>query len=376
MNADQHRLTDEEHERIFQEDIKPDLFRGVARSSNPTVVIFGGQPGAGKSAAVDEAVQQLAPRGGSVQIIGDDLRMYHPKYSQLMREDDKSAAFYTDKDSGRWVEKCIAYAQSQGVNAVIEGTFRNTEVVANTMQSFRAAGYEVDARVLAVNEKVSEQGIHQRYEAQKKDRGVGRMTTEKSHLDAYSGLPVTLAYVEEKKLADRLTVMKRGAEVIYSNELKEGQWAKEPAAVAAVLKERERPLSLDEREKLVDGYAELSKMVNSPGRNATAAEKARIAELHSAAVAGLKAQAFRELPQEQALRRHPELAGSYAAVAAAAKAAQGIQSESSRQVVADQVKARIAESIEKGSMPDLRIREARQIEQGKESGQAKDVDRG
>jgi Zeta toxin len=359
LNPDRHRLSEEEHERIFQEDIKPDLFRGTVPSGNPTVVIFGGQPGAGKSAAVDQAVQQLEADGGSVQIIGDDLRMYHPKYSSLMREDDKTAAFYTDKDSGRWVEKSIAYAQSQRVNAVIEGTFRNTEVVANTMASFRAAGYEVDARVLAVNEKVSEQGIHQRYEAQKADRGVGRMTTEKAHRDAYTGLPVTLAWVEEKKLADRVTVMKRGAEIIYTNELKDGEWAKPPEAVAAVVKERDRPLSLGEREQLVDGYVELSRQISRPHRKAAPEEKARLIELLSESVNGLKAQVFRDLPREQAVQRFPDLAGSYAAVEVATKAAAAAQPDA-QATVAAHVKNSIADSIEKGRVPQMRIREDQQ----------------
>jgi len=39
------------------------------------------------------------------------------------------------------------------------------------MQSLRAAGYEIDARALAVHEKLSWQVVLQRYEAQKADRG-------------------------------------------------------------------------------------------------------------------------------------------------------------------------------------------------------------
>ena len=76
QNPDQHRLSEEEHQAIFERDIKPDLFAGAKPSSQPVAVIFGGQPGAGKSAAVDEAMNELGPRGGAVQIIGDDLRGY------------------------------------------------------------------------------------------------------------------------------------------------------------------------------------------------------------------------------------------------------------------------------------------------------------
>jgi|GEM_PF-4895945 len=63
------------------------------------------------------------------------------------------------------------------VNVVIESTMRDGEKVAATMDSLREAGDQIDARALAVTSRLSEQGIMQRYEKQKVDRGAGRMTT-------------------------------------------------------------------------------------------------------------------------------------------------------------------------------------------------------
>lgn len=80
-------------------------------------------------------------------------------------------------DSGQWVEKAMAYAKEQRFNVIIEGTMRDHDVVAATMNEFRAAGYEIDARVLAVSFQLSGQGIYQRYEHQKADRGLGCSAT-------------------------------------------------------------------------------------------------------------------------------------------------------------------------------------------------------
>jgi len=124
-NPDEHRLSEAEHQAIFEQDIKPYLFAGAKPSSQPVAVIFGGQPGAGKSAAVDEAMNELASRGGAVQIIGDDLRLYHPKYERLMEADDKTAAFYTDRDSGRWVEKAIAGAVIAAPSVAVRTSLRS-----------------------------------------------------------------------------------------------------------------------------------------------------------------------------------------------------------------------------------------------------------
>ncbi len=238
-----YRLSDSENQRIFDARIKPQLFAGVQSSARPVAIIFGGQPGSGKSAALDLAADDLAQRGGAVQIIGDDLRVYHPDNARLMREDDKTAAFYTGPDSGRWVEKAIAYAKEQRFNILIEGTMRDSNVVAATMTGLRDAGYEIDARALAVAFRLSEQGIYQRYEKQKADRGQGRMTTPEAHQAAYDGLPITLARIESEKLADRVTIYRRGAVAIYENELRDGQWLREPQAAAVVQTERSRPLT-------------------------------------------------------------------------------------------------------------------------------------
>jgi hypothetical protein len=55
-----YRLSDSENQRIFDGRIKPRLFAGVQSVSRPAAVIFGGQPGSGKSAALDRASDDLA----------------------------------------------------------------------------------------------------------------------------------------------------------------------------------------------------------------------------------------------------------------------------------------------------------------------------
>ncbi|MDY0134402.1 MAG: zeta toxin family protein, partial [Atribacterota bacterium] len=241
-----HQLSEAEHQRIFDERIKPEIFAGAKTLERPTAVIFGGQPGAGKSTGVDAAKNELQSKGGAVEIIGDDMRGFHPSYGSLMAQDDKTAAFYTDRDSGKWVEKAIAEAKRLKVNVVIEGTMRDGNTVAKTMNGLRTAGYEIDARVVAVNYQFSEQGILQRYEAQKADRGAGRMTAPEAHRAAYDGMLATIDRIEGEKLADRLSVYRRGNEVIYTNEVKGGEWVHEPKARAVVQSERDRSMTLQE----------------------------------------------------------------------------------------------------------------------------------
>lgn len=376
LNPDQYRLSETEHQAIFERDIKPDLFANAKSVDAPVAVIFGGQPGAGKSAAIDAAKDELAQRGGAVEIVGDDLRSYHPKYNALMRQNDKTAAFYTDRDSGRWVEKAIEEAKARRVNIVIEGTMRDGNKVAATMEALRAAGYAVDARALAVNPRLSEQGILQRYELQKATRGFGRMTTPEAHQAAYDGMLGTLERIEGDKLADRVTIFRRRGEAIYSNELREGQWTHAPRARETVEAERARPMSLEERRAYLEGYDRLAAMATRPGRNATADETGRILGLQQQARRELMAEVFRQEPPEKAVAEFPELAPAYRVMKASEPvAAQKLTADEWQQRFTTLVKETIAERIAQGRPLEVKTREREAADPSRDRGKSPDRER-
>ena len=233
-DLDKFVLSESQHESIFQKEIKPYLFKNANPVDSPIVVVFGGQPGAGKSMAVDLAQGELKEQGGAVSIVGDELRLFHPSNEDLMALDDKTAAFYTGQDMGKWVEKAINYAKQLGCHVIIEGTMRSPQVVERTIQTFKDAGYFIDARVLAVNERLSWQGVLQRYENQRFERGTGRMTLPDAHRAAYDGILRSLEKIEQGRLSDRIGVYSRGAVILYENHLEQGQWVSPPKARQAV----------------------------------------------------------------------------------------------------------------------------------------------
>ena len=77
--AERHRLSPEQHERIFQRRIVPQLTAHARAVELPRAIILGGQPGAGKSALQSVIEREFAAVGGVLAIIGDDLRAFHPK---------------------------------------------------------------------------------------------------------------------------------------------------------------------------------------------------------------------------------------------------------------------------------------------------------
>lgn len=248
-----HQLSADQHEYIFRTIIVPRLTSGIVAVEYPRAIIFGGQPGAGKSALQTAADRELTNFGGRLAVIGDDLRTYHPIYTNLLGKNDKSAAFYTDRDSGQWIEKLIAYGKEQRFNLAIEGTMRVPDKVSQTMRDLREAGYYVDARTIAVDERFSILGIHQRYETMVQKRGHGRFTVPQSHDAAYKGMLSTVEHLERERLPDRMAVYRRGNVLLYENHLQSGTWSREPRARQAIEAERARPWTPEERNVYVRG---------------------------------------------------------------------------------------------------------------------------
>jgi predicted ABC-type ATPase len=253
-DPERYLLSPEEHERIFREDIAPDLTADLVGHSVPRAIVLGGQPGAGKSALQSVAEQELASRGGVLSVVGDDLRAYHPLYEELLARDDKTAAFYTDRDSGRWVEKLIAHAKSLRLDLVIEGTMRVPDKVASTLRELRAAGYSTEVRVIAVRAEFSRLGIRQRYEQLLLDRGHARFTTAKAHDAAYHGSPMTIALLEQERLADIVRVCARGNVGLYTNRLVDDRWERVPMARVVLERERTRGWTGEEKAEYARGW--------------------------------------------------------------------------------------------------------------------------
>lgn len=178
--------------RIFTHRIVPTEFAGIKGVEHPVVHFFGGQPGAGKSVAQSEVTSAVAATegiGAIANIIGDDFRPHHPQYNRLLAEDDEAAAFYTDLDSGRWVEQAIAWAIEHQPHVILEGTFRRPEVAVESARAFVNAGFEARLHVLAVHKFVSRARIFGRYYDQLKANGRGRYTLPAAHDASYDILP-------------------------------------------------------------------------------------------------------------------------------------------------------------------------------------------
>ncbi|MBP2436937.1 zeta toxin family protein [Microbacterium amylolyticum] len=195
---------------LFEAQVRPSLDAASSPTrERPLFVIIGAQPGAGKSRSI-EAVRREHP--DVVPVIGDDLRPYHPDFRALMRSNPLAMPAVTQQASGAWVGMSAAHLREQRQSVLLETTMRQPSVVVATVREFRAAGYDVEVRGLAVPAEVSRLATVTRCLTDAKERG--RWAPSTFHDAAYEAMPGTLEAVIASGNVDRAVVQKRSGQVL------------------------------------------------------------------------------------------------------------------------------------------------------------------
>ena len=244
------------NESIFRNDILPDYLPEAMRpAGRPRMILLGGQPGAGKTAVLIASQTELEQSGPTIRIVGDDLRSYHPQFRAFQKQDPETASQFTQADAGRWTEKLLAAAAERQVNIVFETTMRTPENVARVIGMARVAGYEVEARAVAVNPRLSWQGNHYRFEEMLHAGDAARIPPQHIHDAAVTGLRVSLEKVETENLVDRVQLRTRGGIVLYDNERGPAGWTQPPEARATLEREQTRPMTRGELQRFSDDWS-------------------------------------------------------------------------------------------------------------------------
>ena len=356
------RLTDAESDRIYQEEIRPLHLGGVDRSAAPTVVLVGGAPGSGKTVIVPTVAAELASRSGTPVVLSvDELREHHPGWQREARTDIRAAERF-NPDASTWVRRLYRDAIAEHKNIVLETGFKNPQLLSDTAAEFRAAGYRIEAVILAVDEQRTRRSVIGRYlDAQ--DKGLlPRLVTAVRHQEGYEGLRTTVQKAEVNRLVDHIKIVRRDGSALYNNQLIDGKWQKERGAVAALDAEREKPLTPTEKVNNAIAWHELTVRAQRNPKTPDnvieqtvtwrkeASERA-LADRDAAKQYAwrLAGESFRTMPREQFLREFPTYAGAVERLDKATEHANAHYSiEQNRQAFVTTARDRLAKQIEEG----------------------------
>lgn len=252
-------LDDATLDRLYVDLVWPLLFEDLSASAAPELIMVGGQPGAGKTAATVKAVRDLMrPDADVVYINSAELRPFHPRYAALVSEDRSTAADKTGADVGRWVERAILEVAAGRFHTVIETTMRQPEVVRRTVESFTAQGFGFEMRVVVVDPEASQLGIYERFATGlASPSALPRFTLPKYHTDAWAQMPKTLAAVV--KLARVVRFFDRQGNELYSS-------VSSKLSPAKALEDlRRQPLPDGERQRIATQWAALAQRLDRDG---------------------------------------------------------------------------------------------------------------
>lgn len=143
-------------------------------------------------------------------------------------------------------------------NILFEVTLGNVDWLQMEIGHFQKDGYAVDLHVMAVHESLSRLGLFQRFEKAVKANVPSdppRLVPVSYHDNAYAALPENVNRLEIGCALSIVSVNNRQGTILYERENQVG----EPGAKQAILMERERAWSNDERIQHIKDWADILK---------------------------------------------------------------------------------------------------------------------
>jgi predicted ABC-type ATPase len=222
------RLSKEEHQRIFRDELLPEA--GLDRftpQEHPKAIILAGQPGAGKGGLVRATRQEF---GSDIfPIDPDEQRQFHPDAKRWQLESPYGWSQKTNADAGAWAGELRDAGVERRVNLIVDTTLGDAKNATRLIEGLQKAGYEVEVRAVATHRLESEHGVDERFTRRIDIEGVGRDVPLEFHDKVYRDLPENLDRVREATGVPVRIYDRSGAELYDS------RWG--PSSPGAVMNE-------------------------------------------------------------------------------------------------------------------------------------------
>ncbi|AJC62109.1 zeta toxin family protein [Streptomyces sp. 769] len=237
--VDYHRLSPAEHRWIFDELIAPSYLHGIVSRTDPRAVYVLGQPGAGKTAAAKMVKRAMRP--GTKRLMGDDFKVSHPDYHQLLADDPRNAGAAIRADYRSWFAQAEAYVRARRGDVLIEGAPGSAKEFLGSVLPFASEGYPIELVVLAVREADSRLATALRYARAQQIGLNGRFTSRAGHDRCFGALADIVEVAQTDPAITAVTVIRRDGQALLRHEA--GGAARIAWALAA---ERMRPYTEQE----------------------------------------------------------------------------------------------------------------------------------
>jgi hypothetical protein len=151
--------------------------------------------------------------------VGDDFRIFHPHYIELMKGKPAFMPNATAQASGRWVEMSLDWLRKNRRSLILETTMAHPDVVGKTLALFKKQGYRTRITIVATPPALSLVGTVKRYVEQVRQQGQGRWVNPAAHDAAVRQMPITLTTQVRAGLVDSLTVITREGTRLFESDM-------------------------------------------------------------------------------------------------------------------------------------------------------------
>ncbi|GAA2463256.1 zeta toxin family protein [Streptomyces lavendulocolor] len=235
------RLSDEQLDEIFREDVQPALACHASHEA-PRMVLLGGPQGSRKTSLRPLVAEQL----GLTDVVyfdGDDHYPFHPHYDALAREHGVTeAARLCGPDIEVLRAKILEEVHARRLNIMFIGPYTHQEYTLNRVASFRADGYGTELAYTALHQALSQIGVMDRHRyALSEGPGYSFLVSLELQQAVFDGVPAIMTAVEERGLADALHVVDASGITFSKHQGVDGTWHPSRPAREVVEETRKQP---------------------------------------------------------------------------------------------------------------------------------------
>ncbi len=214
-------MTDVAPIEVSWESISPLVFgqsHGESTES-PTIMFVVGQPGAGKSAALDSFVDR---EKRPAVIDAEALAVFHPEFYPSRRWRPFEAQSELAPLVRRWMSDALDEARATRRSVIVEGSFSNPSAVFGTADGFREAGFVSHVVVVGSRRADSLLTTASRF-LELRRRGLPAGFTDRdTHARGWVGTQALVRDAEATTPVDRLTVVGRDRRTLFTATREDG----------------------------------------------------------------------------------------------------------------------------------------------------------
>lgn len=202
MASEHERLTAEQIDRIYASQIGPALLESIQPSHQPVALLVGGQPGAGKSLAIQRLRSQVRDFvARPVVISSDTLREFHPTWRRPAphRIDAVNLARH---ETELWGGRLAREAAAMRANLVFDSSLQRPQDMLALARELNGQGYRVDLLIVASDRDASRLSSVAPYERLWTLGASPHFVSRRVHEQGYEAVRDTLSRLDRGKAAE------------------------------------------------------------------------------------------------------------------------------------------------------------------------------